>query len=362
LAVVDPAKEVLARKMWEHASATGFEKAPIKRLLRGGRGRLQADVGEEEMAAAAGDEHHLALLRQLDLRSCIEVPLVARGRALGAVTFGMIGRGRRYTREDLATAEEFGHRVAMAVYNAKVFEESQAMQDALLRANEAKDEFLSMMSHELRTPITTIFGGMQVLRSRGDRMEQSSREELLADIEWETDRLYRLVNDMLVLSRVELGEAAQTEPVLLQEVVMPVCDAFARRRPARPLEIHIDPAIGPVEAVPTYVEQIVRNLLSNADKYSPPAGVIEMRAERRGDGVEVRVLDRGVGIDPQDADRIFDRFFRANSVKRLPGVGMGLTVCRRLAEAQGGRIEARPRDGGGLEVTLTLATPGAADE
>ena len=113
--------------------------------------------------------------------------------------------------------------------------------------------------------------------------------------------------------------------------------------------------IPPVEAEPTYLEQVLRNLLSNADKYSPPDAPIEVHARSDASSVTVSVLDRGAGLPPEELDLIFERFYRSDRTSRQAGgVGIGLTVCKRLIEAQAGQIWARARSGGGLEVGFTL--------
>jgi PAS domain S-box-containing protein len=234
--------------------------------------------------------------------------------------------------------------------------ERQRIQDELRRANEAKDEFLGLISHELRTPLSTIFGGARLLRTRQATLDETSKEELLADIEDESERLHRIVEDLLALARVQLGQRAAVEPVLIQRIVQRVVEASRRRNPSREIDLTVIPEVNAVAADPTYVEQVVRNLVANALKYSPTDQPIEVAIECNGDReVRVQVLDRGPGIPHEEAEQIFDRFYRVNSTaKTTRGLGMGLTVSKRLVEALSGRIWARPREGGGLEVGFTL--------
>jgi PAS domain S-box-containing protein len=234
--------------------------------------------------------------------------------------------------------------------------ERQQVQDELRRANEAKDEFLGMMSHELRTPMSTIYGGARLLRARDAQLDASAKQELLADIEEESERLNRLVEDLLALARVQLGQQAAVEPVMVQRLAQRIVEANRRRYPAREIDLVAPDDVEVVAADPTYVEQVVRNLIANALKYSPPDEPIEVRLEKNGAGeIKVRVLDRGPGIALEEKDQIFDRFYRAESTaKATRGLGMGLTVSKRLIEALSGRIWAEPRPGGGLEVGFTL--------
>jgi K+-sensing histidine kinase KdpD len=186
-------------------------------------------------------------------------------------------------------------------------------------------------------------------------LEPSSREEIVRDIETETERLHRIVENLLVLARVDLGEHIEPEPVLLQRLAERVTKTFAERYATRTVDCHVDADLGPVAGEATYVEQVLRNLLSNAEKYSPPNTPIELRAGLEDGRAVVRVLDRGPGIRPDEADEVFERFYRSPESKaKARGLGLGLTVCKRLVEAQSGTVWAIPRREGGLEVGFSL--------
>ena len=224
-------------------------------------------------------------------------------------------------------------------------------------ALEAKDEFLGVMSHELRTPITAIYGGTRVLRSRGERLDDESKARLLEDIEQESERLFRMVENLLVLSRLELGQEVATEPVLAQRIIGKLASSFKQRRPARSLILDVDEEMEPVAAEPHYLEQVLRNLLTNADKYSPLDSPVEIETRAQNGEAEIVILDHGPGIAPEETETIFERFYRSDRTSaQAAGIGLGLTVCKRLMEAQAGRVWARPRQGGGLEVGITLPT------
>jgi two-component system sensor histidine kinase KdpD len=251
----------------------------------------------------------------------------------------------------------------IAIDNALQFHESQRLLEELRLANEAKDEFLGLVSHELRTPITTIFGGARLLRSRGDKLDEESRSDVLEDIEREADRLHRIVEDLLVLARVELGQEIVMEPVLLRRVAERTIWSFSRRRAGRPIELQMDNELAPVSASATYMEQILRNLITNADKYSPPGEPIDIWVRKEGNDAVVSVMDRGPGLPQEEMDLIFERFYRSSGTSaQASGAGIGLTVCKRLMDAQGGRIWAEARDGGGLSISLALPVVDEAAE
>ena len=143
-------------------------------------------------------------------------------------------------------------------------------EEALRRANEAKDEFLGLVSHELKTPITTIFGNAEVLRMRADQLDAASRTAALEDIGSEAERLHRIVENLLVLARLDQGESVHVEPILIRRLVSKLIADHERRFPHRTVTFDAITDIIPILGEPTYVEQVLRNLLSNAEKYSPP--------------------------------------------------------------------------------------------
>jgi PAS domain S-box-containing protein len=354
VAHANPAKREIATQFEQYVYNPPDVAGVMERLLQG-EALLFPELSDDQLAAAAVNENHHRIMRDLGFQSAMVVPLIARSKLLGAITLVCAESGRRYTTDDLTLAEDLAGRAALAVDNARLYGESRRVQEELLKANEAKDEFLGLVSHELRTPITTIYGGARVLRSRGDRLEPESRDEIVRDIETETERLHRIVENLLVLARVELGERIEPEPVLLQRLIDRVTKSFSERNAGRPIECRVDARLRPVAGEATYLEQVLRNLLSNAEKYSPQGLAIELHVENGGGEALVRVLDQGPGIKPEEAESIFERFYRSQSAKaKARGLGLGLTVCKRLIEAQSGRVWARPREAGGLEVGFAL--------
>jgi PAS domain S-box-containing protein len=216
----------------------------------------------------------------------------------------------------------------------------------------AREAFLGVLSHELRTPVTTIFGFAKVLQRRSHRTDQA---EMLADIEIEADRLYRIVEDLLALSRLQAGITVEGEPLLLQHLARPVVESEAQRWDGISFEVLLPADLPAVFGERTYVEQVLRNLTSNAGKYSPPGSTVRVEAEQTPGDVLVRVLDRGIGFDPEEADQLFDLHYRSpKSARQAAGAGIGLYVGRGLVSAMGGRIWARPRPGGGSEFGFSV--------
>ncbi len=212
-------------------------------------------------------------------------------------------------------------------------------------AEEFREAFLGILSHELGTPITSIYAASTLLSRPG--LDEARRAELLGDISHEAERLRRLVEDLVVLARAERGTIqVPTEPVLLGRLLRKVYDEEKRRWPDCRLELNLAPQLPVARAEEAFVEQIVRNLVANAAKYGPLGGPIELIADAPDGCPRIRVLDRGPGIDPAEADRLFEVFYRSERTSRVAGSGIGLFVAHRLVESIGGTIWARPRDDG----------------
>jgi signal transduction histidine kinase len=227
---------------------------------------------------------------------------------------------------------------------------------AAQRAQELREAFTGVISHELRTPITTIYGMSQVLRQRHGSMEPADLRHMIEDIEGEADRLRRLAEDLLVLSRTESGRLQVTlDPLLMGHVIRRRIAEEESRWPDHEFEAQIPIGIGLVLGEEMYVEQVVQNLLSNAAKYSPPGSTVRVVVEQEGAEVIVRVLDEGIGLAGEATDRLFELFYRSpDATRQASGAGIGLFVCRQLIESMGGRIWARQREGRGSEFGFGL--------
>ncbi len=225
----------------------------------------------------------------------------------------------------------------------------------LRSSNAVKDEFLGLVSHELRTPVTTIFGNAQILRDRGDALSPEDRASMIADVAEDSGRLLGIIENLLILTRLGSGFYPEREPQVVDRVVRSSIASFVRRRDGREVKLVASAGQLIVEAERTYLELVLENLLSNADKYSDASEAIEVSIERDGGEARVFVRDRGIGIGDDDGETLFAPFHRSDAAKlRANGIGVGLADCRRVIDAHGGRIWAEPRRGGGTAFGFAL--------
>ena len=226
-------------------------------------------------------------------------------------------------------------------------------ENAALAARAVRDEFLGLVSHELRTPVTTIFGNASLLSQLAELRERD--QAMLADIATDADRLLTVVENLLTLARLDTVGHLDPEPQILAGVLSHAVTSFERRNPTRTFQRDFDARRLIVEADRAHLELLIGNLLGNAHKYSPPSEPIEVRLTEADGEAQVVVLDRGIGFGPEDLDGLFTTFFRAQAARRMsPGLGIGLSACKRVVELLGGRIWATPREGGGAEFGFAI--------
>lgn len=231
----------------------------------------------------------------------------------------------------------------------------------LREAEQLKDDFLALVSHEFRTPLTAILGGARLLVNEGERMDPGARAELLGDVATESDRLDRMLTNMLSLAAIMAGRLQpSTEPVLLGPFIRKMAAEAGRRSPAHTFEVEIEADLPPAEGDPDLLFQVMRNLYENAIKYAPNGKFIKTRAERRGDRLVLQVIDDGDGIAPEHVASVFERFRRPGADPTVRGMGLGLYLSRHLVEVQGGRIWAES-GGAGRGATFSIELPIAHD-
>lgn len=301
-----------------------------------------------------------------------DASLLAHG---GELTYETAWQGRDGRRRDLLVSKSTfpnadGRPMGIVVCFMDIsdFREAEratrAARDAALEASRAKSEFIANVSHELRTPLQSILGFSELgaLRAR----EQPRVAEFFNDVHRAGQRMLSLVNDLLDLSKIERGiEPIQPQRLDLRPLALEVVRELVPQLTARQLQL--DAQLGDDDLVlmadPLRLQQLLRNLLANAIRFSPEGARIELSARLEGPhSIRVEVADRGPGIPPDELEGIFEAFVQSSATKNAAGgTGLGLAICRRIVKAHGGRIWAANREGGGAVLTLVLpAVPPAS--
>jgi PAS domain S-box-containing protein len=358
VAHADPSKGAWAEELLGRFPARVDAPHGSPMALRTGQPELIADVaGRLELLLPsipdAGVPRHLEVLRCMGPKSFMVVPLMARARTTGAITFVAAESGRRYGPADLALAEDLARRAATAVDNARLYQEAQ-------EAAAARQEFLSVAAHELKTPITGIVAFTDLALRQVDRPagpDPGRLREVLRALERQTTRFGGLVSQLLDVSRIEAGRLVLArEPTDLARLVEDVVARTRLEAGQRTIAVQAPPAV-PAFVDPLRVEQVLTNLLSNAVKYSPGGGPIDVEVWTPDPhAVSIAVRDRGIGVPVEHRQRLFDRFHRIRPADRVAGMGLGLFISRQIAEAHGGRIEAEFPPDGGTRFVVSLPT------
>jgi two-component system sensor histidine kinase KdpD len=257
--------------------------------------------------------------------------------------------------EEQHMMESLANHAAVALERHRLTQ-AEAQSKALGEADKMKTALLSMVSHDFRSPLTAIKASVTGLLQDNLPWDKATQRELLMGINQETDRLNRMVGDILELSRLEAGAwRPQGEMVPITEVVGAALDSFSVEENRR-IQVKIDPVVGEAWLDSVQIVQVLYNLLENALKYSIPTSVVELCVTQLDENLIIEVLDRGFGLPEGEEEQIFERFYRAARWREsaLPGSGIGLAICRGLVEAHNGNLRAAHRDGGGSVFRLSL--------
>jgi signal transduction histidine kinase len=252
----------------------------------------------------------------------------------------------------------FATQSALAIQNARLFREIADKSAQLEAASQQKSEFLANMSHELRTPLNAIIGFSEVLTERMFGELNEKQDEYLKDIYASGQHLLSLINDILDLSKIEAGrmelELSEFDlPSAIDNALILVRERASRR--GIRLGSSIDPGLGMIGGDERKVKQVLLNLLSNALKFTPEGGRIDVSAGVHDEVAEVSVTDTGVGIAPEDQEAVFEEFRQVGTAdKKVEGTGLGLALSRKFIELHGGRIWVKSQVGHGSTFTFTL--------
>lgn len=345
-------------------AATMFERR-VTVWLPAADGRLQA---LEEGGESAADENERAVAtwafehgepagRDTDTLPASQLRFIPLRTARGVI--GVLGvepgaPNRRLSPAQRRLFDVFASLAATAIERAQL-EDAARRAQVLAATEKLETALLNSISHDLRTPLVSITGALTSLQEEGMRLDDATRQALLENAREETERLNRLVGNLLDMTRLEAGALRlRREPSDMQDVVGSALEQLDRRLEGRSVRVDVPDDMPPVPMDFALITQALVNLVDNALKYSPPDTPIEIRARAHEQNVQVQVMDRGLGIPPQDLPRVFDKFYRVQRPEMVSGTGMGLAICKGIVEAHGGTITAENRLGGGTLITFTL--------
>lgn len=292
--------------------------------------------------------------------NAVYLPLRGAQSILGVLAALPVESAKLDFPEQLHFLEIFAGQTAIAIERAQA---AQAAREAQLRAEmeEMRSNLLSAVSHDLRTPLAAITGAASSLRSQRHQMREETQLELLESIEGEADRLGRLVANLLEMTRLESGKLSlNREWHPFEEVVGAALTRLERTLEGRPVSTESPPGLM-VWADDVLLEQVIWNVVENAAKYTPEGSPITLAAHKQNGGVTIEIADSGPGFRPGEEKRIWEKFYRGRT-EGTRGAGLGLSICRAIVEAHGGRIEAENRPQGGALIRIWLPHAGNPPE
>jgi len=277
-----------------------------------------------------------------NVRSLVGAPLIVEDKVIGVIHVDTL-EAHTFTQDDANLLQLAADRVAPAIEHARLYEAEQRARMEAEAANRMKDEFLATISHELRSPLHSILGWVTLLRE--GTLSEQAKTRALETVERSARAQNRIISDLLDVSRIINGQlhlnVHTLEPAGVIESgvegVRPAADAKRIR-----IQMKLDPKAGPISGDPDRLQQIVWNLVSNAIKFTPSGGLVQVRLERVDSHVEITVSDNGAGINPEFLPFVFDRFRQADSssTRKAGGLGLGLAIVRHLVELHGGTVSA----------------------
>ena len=338
----------------------------VPNVLRTGKPEFLPELPRELLEASAESPEQLKVIKELGLHSVMIVPMIARGRTLGAITFISAESKRRFTEDDLWLAERLAGRAAVAVDNARLFEEATEARKQAETANRAKMDFLASMSHELRTPLNALAGYTDLIEMEIHGPITDAQRDALGRMKRSQHNLTRLIDQVLNFAKIEAGRLEyQLDSVNVHQTASRVGDLIepqARAAEVRYVYEGVD-RDALVRADRERLEQILLNLLSNAIKFTDAGGQVTMRVTSHSEVAEIAVMDTGIGIPPEKQRMLFHPFVQlaGQPGHRKSGVGLGLAISRDMARAMGGDITLTSEPGVGSTFTLRLPLAAARE-
>jgi two-component system sensor histidine kinase KdpD len=315
-------------------------------------------TGENELAVAEWAYKHGQIAGRgtdtLPAAQARYLPLRTANAVIGVLAVRPHDPARHLPPEGYRLLEAFASQAALAVERVQLSE--QAQQARLLEATEKlQSALLNSLSHDLRTPLVSITGALSGLDEQSAMLSAEDRRNLIQTAREEAERMNRLVGNLLSMTRIESGALfLHRRPEDFSELIEKALDILGKTIAANPIRVNIPPDFPAVPVDFALMVQVLVNILDNAVKYSPPGSPIDINAGQDGTTAHWEVADRGIGIPAEELARVFDKFYRVQRPEKAGGSGLGLSICKGIVEAHGGKIFALPRPGGGAVIAVEL--------
>jgi PAS domain S-box-containing protein len=322
---------------------------PVMKALVRGESDIITNVTEEGLRSVVTNDEQFELLRSLNPKSTMTVPMIASGKIVGALSLLSSQESHQYTMEELKLAEELGRRAALAVENARLYDEAQL-------ATRARDDMLAIVAHDLRNPLNTIFMSAQFLSEIVPESDRPTEAKQISIVRRAAERMNQLIQDLLEVKRIESGrltiEKRDTDAASVVQEALEILKPIAAAS-SLSLESDVGPGTPRIYVDPPRIQQVLSNLVGNAIKFTPAGGQIVLRTRPGENEAHFIVADTGPGIAPDQLPHIFGRFYQGKRTDRR-GIGLGLAIAKGIVEAHGGRIWVESQLGAGSSFYFTV--------
>jgi PAS domain S-box-containing protein len=345
----DPTKAELASSLYDSYKNRPENTHGVHKILASGKAEMISRIDKQVFDSVKENKKLIQLMKDLGLTSYMGVPLIARKKVIGALTFSSVSPTRIYKKEDLLFVKEVGRRIALALENARLYKEAK-------EAITLRDDFISVASHELKTPITSVKMFTQILQQNSHKNGDSQAFEYLGKMDKQLNKLTDLVYNLLNISKIQTGRMEYKQKMFdFNKMVLEVVEMLQQSESKHKLLVK-GKTTKKVYGDEDRLSQIVTNLISNAIKYSPNADKVLITLSEKGDSVVLAVQDFGIGIAKHHVDKIFERFYRVHGAtgKTFPGLGIGLYICKEIVKRHKGKLWVESETGKGSTFYFSL--------
>ncbi len=345
----DPTQVTLVEALFDSYKNIPNITHGVPKILQSGKSEMIPKIDDNVLKKFKTSKQLVTFVKKIGLKSYMGVPLIARGKTIGAITFSSIQDHRYYTKEDLQFTEELARRIALTIDNVRLFKEAQ-------EAITLRDDFISVASHELKTPVTSVKIFTQVLQKHADENGDKKASLSLEKMDKQINKLTELIYNLLNIAKIQTGRLEFNEKVFdFDQMVHEAVDVMQHMTTKHTLQLQ-GITNKKIRGDEDRIGQVLSNLISNAIKYSPTSDKVIITLTTKKDSIGVSVQDFGIGMDREHLDKIFHRFYRvsSNTDKTFPGLGIGLYISNEIIKRHNGRLWAESKTGYGSTFYFTM--------